>query len=107
MQSDDSSILSPDPNSITDPTFALRSGSTFHISGFVHALDPSTSILVCAWVQTLDEFILDSGIFSCPMISLYIEVVELAFITHVLNSFPLDSSVKFVFSFKFESLYLR
>ncbi|CAB4400839.1 unnamed protein product [Rhizophagus irregularis] len=71
----------------------------------VHVIDSLTSLLVCAWVQTLDDFILDSGIFSCPMISHYNDVAELAFVLYVLNSLPLDSSISFVSLFKFDELF--
>ncbi|CAB4407457.1 unnamed protein product [Rhizophagus irregularis] len=107
MQSTDSSTPPPDPYSKPDPAFTLRSGTIFHISGFVHTPDPFTSFLVCAWVQALDEFILDSGIFSCLMISPYIEVAELTFINYVLNSLSLSFSVKFISSFKFDCLFMR
>ncbi|GBC30242.1 uncharacterized protein OCT59_010279 [Rhizophagus irregularis] len=107
MHYNSSPTLPPDLTLISDPTFALCSDTTFYISGTIHAVDSLTSYLVYVWVQTLDDFILDSGIFSCPMISPYNNVAELAFVLYVLNSIPLDFSVSFVFSFKFNILFSR
>ncbi|PKY52548.1 hypothetical protein RhiirA4_470236 [Rhizophagus irregularis] len=85
-------------NPISDPcpAFALRSDTKFHIVGTTHKIDSSNTYLVCAWVQTLDDFILDSGVFSCPMVSPYNDVAELTFVLYVLNSLPLASSVEFL-----------
>jgi hypothetical protein len=58
-------------------------------------------------VQTLDDFILDSGIFSCPMVSPYNDVVELTFIIYVLNSLPSESSVEFVSCLRLDLSYLK
>ncbi|CAB4386945.1 unnamed protein product [Rhizophagus irregularis] len=107
MHYNSSLTLPPDLTLVLDPTFALYSDITFYISGTIHAVDSLISYLVCTWVQTLDDFILDSRIFSCPMISPYNNVAELAFVLYELNSIPLDSSVSFVFSFKFDILFSR
>ncbi|PKY12854.1 hypothetical protein RhiirB3_424566 [Rhizophagus irregularis] len=104
---DNSPALLPNLAPVSNPKFALRSDSIFHISGTIHAIDSLTSLLVCAWIQSLEGFILDSRIFSCPMISPYNDVAELAFILYVLNSLPLDSSVSFVSMFKFDMLFSR
>ncbi|PKY52546.1 hypothetical protein RhiirA4_425359 [Rhizophagus irregularis] len=82
----------PDPR----PAFAQRSGTTFHIVSSVHKMDSLNSYLVCAWVQILNDLILDSDIFSCPMVSPYNDVAELTLVLYVLNSLPLDSSVEIV-----------
>ncbi|CAB4420637.1 unnamed protein product [Rhizophagus irregularis] len=95
-QSDDSPAHIPlDPTHRLVPAFALSSGTHFHIVGTVHEEDLSTSQLVCAWVQTLDDYILESGVFSCPVVSPYKDVAELTFIIYVLNSLPPDSAVEF------------
>ncbi|CAB4432991.1 unnamed protein product [Rhizophagus irregularis] len=72
--------------------FALSANTHFYIVGIVHEGDPSDSHLKCAWVQTLDDYILESGVFSCPMVSPYKDVAELTFIIYVLNSLPLESA---------------
>ncbi|GBC44730.1 uncharacterized protein OCT59_014291 [Rhizophagus irregularis] len=105
MHCDTSPALLPDLTPILSPAFALRPDTKFHLSGTIHVVDSLTSLLVCAWIQTLDDFILDSGIFSCPMISPYNDVAELAFVLYVLNSFPLDTSVSFVSLFKFNESF--
>lgn len=105
-QSNSSPTLPPDPTFVSVPAFALRIDTKFYLSGAVHTVD-STSYLVCAWVQTLDDLILDSEIFSCPMIFPYNNVTELTFILYVLNSILLDSSVTFISLFKFDTLYLQ
>ncbi|UZO25044.1 uncharacterized protein OCT59_017331 [Rhizophagus irregularis] len=74
LHCDSSPALLPDLTPVPNCNFALSSDTTFHISGTLHAIDSTTSLLVCAWVQTLDDFILDSRIFSCPMISPYNDV---------------------------------
>ncbi|PKY62056.1 hypothetical protein RhiirA4_487875 [Rhizophagus irregularis] len=106
---DISPALPPDPINPADiiiPAFALRSDTIFYISGVIHIVESINSLLVCAWVQTLDDLILDSGIFSYPMVSPYPDVAELVFIIYVFNSLPMDSTaVSFVFSFPFDSLY--
>uniref|UniRef100_U9SUU7 Reverse transcriptase domain-containing protein n=1 Tax=Rhizophagus irregularis (strain DAOM 181602 / DAOM 197198 / MUCL 43194) TaxID=747089 RepID=U9SUU7_RHIID len=107
LHCDSSPASLPDLTPVSNHNFALRPDTTFHISKTIHAIDSITSLLVCAWVQTLDDFILDSGIFSCPMISPYNDVAELAFILYVLNSLTLDSSVSFVSSFIFDTLFSR
>ncbi|PKY59943.1 hypothetical protein RhiirA4_430771 [Rhizophagus irregularis] len=95
-QSDNSPAHIPlDPTHRLVPAFALSSGTHFHIVGTVHEEDLSTSQLVCAWVQTLDDYILESGVFSCPVVSPYKDVAELTFIIYVLNSLPPDSAVEF------------
>ncbi|PKC16396.1 hypothetical protein RhiirA5_407104 [Rhizophagus irregularis] len=104
---DSSAALLPDLTLISNPIFALRLDITFHISETIHAIDSITSLLVCAWIQILDNFILDSGIFSCPMISSYNDVAELAFILYMLNSLPMDSSVSFVSLSQFDILFSR
>ncbi|CAB4421416.1 unnamed protein product [Rhizophagus irregularis] len=96
MQSDDSPAQIPlDPTHRLFPAFALSSGTHFHIVGTVHEGDLSTSHLNCAWVQTLDDYILKSGVFSCPVVSPYKDVTELTFIIYVLNSLPPESAVDF------------
>ncbi|PKY55344.1 hypothetical protein RhiirA4_474714 [Rhizophagus irregularis] len=108
MQSDTSPTqISLDPAAGPLPAFALCSDSIFHIKGSVHELDESTSYLICAWVQTLDDFILDSGVFSCPMVSPYDDIAELTFITYVLNSLPFGSSVEFNSFTPFKLLYQK
>ncbi|CAB4437133.1 unnamed protein product [Rhizophagus irregularis] len=95
-QSDDSPTHVPsDPTPRFSSAFALSSSTHFHIVGTVHEGDLSTSHLNCAWVQTLDDYILESGVFSCPMVSPYKDVAELTFIIYVLNSLPPDSAVNF------------
>jgi hypothetical protein len=97
MQSDDSSTLPPqDPTSDLIPAFALRSDTKFSIVGTVREVDTLNSCLICAWVQALDDFILDSGVFSCPIVSPYNDVAELTFVIYVLNSLPSGSLVEFV-----------
>ncbi|CAB4484928.1 hypothetical protein RhiirA5_405583 [Rhizophagus irregularis] len=105
LHCDSSPVFLPDLTPVSNPTFDLRSGTKFHLSGTIHVVDSSITLLACAWVQTLDDFILDSRIFSCPMISPYNDVVELAFVLYVLNSLSLDSYVSFVSSFKFDELF--
>ncbi|CAB4403475.1 unnamed protein product [Rhizophagus irregularis] len=95
-QSDDSSTHVPlDPTPPPSPTFALSSNTQFHIVGTIYEEDSSNSHLTCAWVQTLDDYILESGVFSCPMVSPYKDVAELTFIIYVLNSLPSESAVEF------------
>ncbi|PKY58980.1 hypothetical protein RhiirA4_481346 [Rhizophagus irregularis] len=88
-QSDDSPTHIPlDPIHTPSPAFALTSGTQFHIVGTVHEEDLSTSQLNCAWVQTLDDYILESGVFSvlpngfslqgCHRIDLYNLCVKLS-----------------------------
>ncbi|PKY57526.1 hypothetical protein RhiirA4_478656, partial [Rhizophagus irregularis] len=61
-QSDDSSTHVPlDPTPPPSPTFALSSNTQFHIVGTIYEEDSSNSHLTCAWVQTLDDYILESG----------------------------------------------
>ncbi|CAB4437697.1 unnamed protein product [Rhizophagus irregularis] len=92
-QSDDSPTYVPlDPTPPSTPAFALSANTHFHIVGSVNEGDLSDSYLKCAWVQTLDDYILESGVFSCPMVSPYKDVAELAFIIYVLNSLPLESA---------------
>ncbi|CAB4374408.1 unnamed protein product [Rhizophagus irregularis] len=105
MHCDSSPAFLPDLTSLSSPAFALRPDTKFHLSRTIHVIDFLTSLLVCTWVQILDDFILDSGIFSCPMISPYNDVAELAFVLYVLNSLPLDISVSFVSLFKFDELF--
>ncbi|EXX73876.1 hypothetical protein RirG_056340 [Rhizophagus irregularis DAOM 197198w] len=105
LHCDSSPVFLPDLTPVSNPAFALQSGTKFHLSGTIHVVDSSITLLACAWVQTLDDFILDSGIFSCPMISPYNDVAELAFVLYVLNSLSLDSYVSFVSSFKFDELF--
>ncbi|PKY59951.1 hypothetical protein RhiirA4_483124 [Rhizophagus irregularis] len=80
-----------DPTHLLSLAFALSSGTHFYIVGSVHEGDLSTSRLDCAWVQTLDDYILESEVFSCPMVSPYKDVAELTFIIYVLNSLPPES----------------
>ncbi|PKK57226.1 hypothetical protein RhiirC2_798443 [Rhizophagus irregularis] len=107
QQFDSFPALLPDLIPVSIPAFALRSDTKFYLSGTVHVIDSLTSLLVCAWVQTLDDLILDSGIFSCPMISPYNDVTELAFVLYVLNFLFLDSSVSFISLFKFDESFLK
>ncbi|CAB4385196.1 unnamed protein product [Rhizophagus irregularis] len=102
---DSSPALLPDLTSVLRPAFALRSNTEFHLFRTVHIIDSLTSLLVYAWVQILDDLILDSGIFSCPMISPYNDVAELAFVLYMLNFLLSDSSVSFVSMFKFDELF--
>ncbi|CAB4417328.1 unnamed protein product [Rhizophagus irregularis] len=104
-QDDRSSTPSSDPIVVPLPAFALRSETTFHISGIVYTDTSPSTYLICAWVQTIDDFILDSGIFSCPILSPFNDVAELAFVTYVLNSIPVYSSVTFVSSYQFANLF--
>ncbi|CAB4409638.1 unnamed protein product [Rhizophagus irregularis] len=95
-QSDDSSThVSSDLTPPPSPAFALSSNTQFHIVGNVPDGDPSNSHLKCVWVQTLDDYILESGVFSCPIVSPYKDIAELTFIIYVLNSFPSESVVEF------------
>ncbi|CAB4437020.1 unnamed protein product [Rhizophagus irregularis] len=105
-QSDDSSTRVPlDPTPPPSPAFALSSNTHFHIAGTVYEGDSSESHLKCAWVQTLDDYILESGVFACPMVSPYNDVAELTFIIHVLNSLPLESAVEFSSLLQLQSSY--
>ncbi|PKY54936.1 hypothetical protein RhiirA4_474044 [Rhizophagus irregularis] len=105
--SDDSPTHVPlDLTPVPSTVFALNSNTHFHIVGIVVEGDPSTSYLKCAWVQTLDDFILESGVFSCPMVSPYSkDVAELTFIVYVLNSLPSDSVVEFSSQLPLQSSY--
>ncbi|PKY59459.1 hypothetical protein RhiirA4_482228 [Rhizophagus irregularis] len=105
-QSDDSPTYAPlDPTPPSIPAFALSANTRFHIVGAVHDGDLSESHLKCAWVQTLDDYILESGVFSCPMVSPYKDVAELTFIIYVLNSLPLESAVDFSSLLQLQSSY--
>ncbi|PKY59754.1 hypothetical protein RhiirA4_430650, partial [Rhizophagus irregularis] len=105
-QSDDSPTYVPlDPTPTSTPVFALNANTHFHIVGAVHDGDLSDSHLKCAWVQTLDDYILESGVFSCPMVSPYKDVAELTFIIYVLNSLPLESAVDFSSLLQLQSSY--
>ncbi|PKY57528.1 hypothetical protein RhiirA4_478659 [Rhizophagus irregularis] len=105
-QSDDSPTHIPlDPIQNPPPAFALTSGTQFHIVRTVYDGNLSTSHLICAWVQTLDDYILESGVFSCPMVSPYKDVAELTFIIYVLNSLPPDSAVNFSSLLQLSSSY--
>ncbi|PKY54774.1 hypothetical protein RhiirA4_473768 [Rhizophagus irregularis] len=105
-QNNRSSILPVDLTTLPPPVFALQSNTKFFISGAVHVVDSLTSYLVCAWVQADDDYILESGIFSCPMISPFSDVTKLAFVIYALNSLSANSSVEFLSSFHFEDLFL-
>ncbi|PKY62773.1 hypothetical protein RhiirA4_489864 [Rhizophagus irregularis] len=83
------------PTHRPSPAFALSSGTHFHMVGTIHEEDSSTSFLNCAWVQTLDDYILKSGVFSCPIVAPFKDVAELTFIIYVLNSLPSESAVDF------------
>ncbi|CAB4407297.1 unnamed protein product [Rhizophagus irregularis] len=89
------SVVPLDPTHCLTPAFALSSGTHFHIVGAVHEGDLTTSYLNCAWIQTLDNYILKSGVFSCPMVSPFKDFAELTFIIYVLNSLPSESVVDF------------
>ncbi|PKY60873.1 hypothetical protein RhiirA4_431433, partial [Rhizophagus irregularis] len=105
-QSDDSPTYVPlDPTPSSTPAFALSVNTHFHIVGSVNEGDLSDSYLKCAWVQTLDDYILESGVFSCPMVSPYKDVAELTFIIYVLNSLPLESAVEFSSLLQLQSSY--
>ncbi|CAB4407305.1 unnamed protein product [Rhizophagus irregularis] len=75
--------------------FSEISGTHFHMVGTIHEEDSSTSFLNCAWVQTFDDYILKSGVFSCPIVAPFKDVAELTFIIYVLNSLPSESAVDF------------
>ncbi|CAB4420721.1 unnamed protein product [Rhizophagus irregularis] len=105
-QSDDSPTHVPsDLTPSLLPAFALSSNTHFHIVGTVHEGNHSISHLKCAWVQTLDDYILESEVFSCPMVSPYKDVAELTFIIYVLNSLPSESTVEFSSLLKLQISY--
>ncbi|CAB4437356.1 unnamed protein product [Rhizophagus irregularis] len=84
---------------ILDSNFAI-SGSSVILTEISHFEILVTRDLSCfsnirGPVQTLDDYILKSGVFSCPMVSPYKDVAELTFIIYVLNSLPPESAVNF------------
>ncbi|CAB4437099.1 unnamed protein product [Rhizophagus irregularis] len=76
-----------------------------HMVGSAFEGDLSTSYLNCTWIQTLDDYILELGVFSCPMVSPFKDVAELTLIIYVLNSIPSESVVEFSSLLQLNLLY--